>query len=386
MSPLKTAGGAATGCSSSTTSFIGACLAASNGQYPATAYTPSCTGFNESITTAGYAGEYSLVNVISGSAYIFSSSIATDFITVSDNAGTIVYATGTGSATWTSTITGTVRFYTHTNNSCGEASVNRTRSVRCVLMPTITSFTPSSGCSGIVSIAITGTNLTNATAVTIGGTAVSSIVSNTSTQIVVIAGTGTTGTIAVTTAGGTATSASVFTVNPSPTVAPLTGGATSVCSASVTPAFSDVTPGGIWSVANGTGTASVDASGVVTGANAGTVTVLYTVTSGGCSVSATATVTVKGLPATPTVTPTTATVCSNTTSSLTANSPNTSSVILTENFETFNGTTAANGWVLNNTSTGGTPANAAWTALPLILQVIMMASLHTFLTAQITVK
>lgn len=96
--------------------------------------------------------------------------------------------------------------------------------------PTITNLlTASSGCVGS-SITITGTNLAGVTAanVRIGGTAVASITSNTATQIVAVVGTGTTGSVSVTTIGGTATSVGTFTVNPLPT-ATWASTATSVC-------------------------------------------------------------------------------------------------------------------------------------------------------------
>ena len=82
--------------------------------------------------------------------------------------------------------------------------------------PTITSLSTLSGCNSTDTVIITGTNFTGATAVTIGGTAVSSFIVNSATQITAVVGNGTTGTIAVTTSGGTATSASTFTVNPLP--------------------------------------------------------------------------------------------------------------------------------------------------------------------------
>ncbi|MEN2402065.1 DUF642 domain-containing protein, partial [Flavobacterium sp. MC2016-06] len=87
-----------------------------------------------------------------------------------------------------------------------------------VTTPTITSLGSASACEG-GSITINGTNLSGVTAanVKIGGTAVSSITSNSATQIVAVVGSGTTGTVTVTTTGGTATSAATFTVNPSPT-------------------------------------------------------------------------------------------------------------------------------------------------------------------------
>ena len=68
----KNAGGSATGCSESSFTTIappGYCLTSPNGQWPGgtAGYTPeTCDGLTENtITTAGYAGEYSLVNVLS---------------------------------------------------------------------------------------------------------------------------------------------------------------------------------------------------------------------------------------------------------------------------------------------------------------------------------
>ena len=144
------------------------------------------------------------------------------------------------------------------------------------LPPTITNLlTPSSGCVGS-NITITGTNFTGATAanVKIGGTAVSSITSNNGSTIVAIIGAGTTGTVSVTTAGGTATSVGTFTVNPNP--AAIGGGAATVCTGSNTTAFTDITGGGTWSTTSGTGSASISAGGIATGSTAGTVTVVYT--------------------------------------------------------------------------------------------------------------
>jgi hypothetical protein len=78
---------------------------------------------------------------------------------------------------------------------------------------TITSFTPSSGYVGST-ITITGTNLTGATAVSIGGAAAASYVVDSDTQIsAVVADGASTGNISVTTPGGTATSSSSFTFN-----------------------------------------------------------------------------------------------------------------------------------------------------------------------------
>lgn len=112
-----------------------------------------------------------------------------------------------------------------TSQACGATASNYGETedykvnITAAPIPTITSLGSASGCIG-ASITINGTNLTGATAVDvkIGGSAVSSITSNTGTQIVAVIGTGTTGTVSVAAFGSTATSAATFTVNPLPII------------------------------------------------------------------------------------------------------------------------------------------------------------------------
>jgi hypothetical protein len=81
--------------------------------------------------------------------------------------------------------------------------------------PTLSSFTPTSGVVG-APITLTGTHLTGATQVSFHGTSAAfTVQSDTSVQATVPVG-ATSGTVAVTTAGGTATSAGSFTVSPTP--------------------------------------------------------------------------------------------------------------------------------------------------------------------------
>ena len=76
--------------------------------------------------------------------------------------------------------------------------------------PVITRLVTKAGCNGSRLI-VNGINLSSATSVKIGGTAVSSVSTNTATQIIATVGSGTTGTVSVTNATGTATSAETFT-------------------------------------------------------------------------------------------------------------------------------------------------------------------------------
>ncbi|MFH2143515.1 MAG: hypothetical protein ABIJ97_13905, partial [Bacteroidota bacterium] len=81
-----------------------------------------------------------------------------------------------------------------------------------VASPVITTLGSTEGCTG-TTITINGCYLSGATSVTIGGTAVTAILTNTATQITATIGAGTTGTVSVTTPLGIATSASTFIVN-----------------------------------------------------------------------------------------------------------------------------------------------------------------------------
>ena len=90
--------------------------------------------------------------------------------------------------------------------------------------PTVTSFTPATGITGLT-ITITGTNLTGATAVSFGGVPASSFTVVNATTITAIVGSGASGNVSVITPGGTA-SLGGFTYIPMPDVisfAPTTG-------------------------------------------------------------------------------------------------------------------------------------------------------------------
>ncbi len=111
------------------------CLTDNYGQWPSATYTPSCNGVATAITTVAYSGEYSKVNVTEGVEYTFSSSVDTYLVTISDEAGTTVYAAGIGSATYTPTTSGVVRFYTHLGEDCSYANTSHSRLVKCGEVP-----------------------------------------------------------------------------------------------------------------------------------------------------------------------------------------------------------------------------------------------------------
>ncbi|MDO9253924.1 MAG: T9SS type A sorting domain-containing protein [Bacteroidales bacterium] len=180
--------------------------------------------------------------------------------------------------------------------------------------PSISGLGSASGCVG-TSITINGTNLTGATAanVKIGGTPVSSITSNSGTQIVAVIGTGTTGFVTVLTAGGTATSSpATFTVNAMPTTPAITaGGPTTFCSVGSVTLTSSTGTTYLWSTGATSSIINVTAAGSYT---------VQVTNAGGClsAVSAPIVVTVNALPSAVTITPSAPTICNGTTQPLTA--------------------------------------------------------------------
>jgi len=143
------------------TSVIGSygqCLDATSSTplYPTATYTPAiCDGTTvNTITTAAYASEYSNVNVILGETYTFTSSVATDFITIGSEDGLTAIVWGeNGTLTWISDVTGVIRFYFHLDNACGAANVSRTRGIICGTPPT---------CPKPLNVAVSGITTTTA--------------------------------------------------------------------------------------------------------------------------------------------------------------------------------------------------------------------------------
>lgn len=101
-------------------------------QFPAVAYTPTCNGTTETIVTNAYCSEYAVINILPNKQYTFASSVATDFITISDESATLVRASGTTPVTWLSgSNTGAIRYYFHTDSSCGSNAEDRTKFITC---------------------------------------------------------------------------------------------------------------------------------------------------------------------------------------------------------------------------------------------------------------
>jgi hypothetical protein len=142
-------------------------------------FSPTSDGTGQTVTITG-------TNFTGASAVSFGGTAASSYTVVSATSITAVVGAGaTGSVSVTkATGTGTLAGFTY------------------LPPPTITSFSPTSAGTGQF-VSITGTNFTGATAVSFGGTAASSYTVVSATSIVAVVGTGTTGSVIVTTANGT---------------------------------------------------------------------------------------------------------------------------------------------------------------------------------------
>ena len=107
------------------------CLDAPNGVFPADTFTPNCNGLEEIITSDAQTGQYSNVNVIANNEYIFSSSVTTDYIIVSDESGENILAEGFSPLTWTPSADQTVRFYLLLDDECNYSDEIRQKIVQC---------------------------------------------------------------------------------------------------------------------------------------------------------------------------------------------------------------------------------------------------------------
>ena len=148
---------------------------------------PGITSFTPTSTAAGATLTITGINLTGATAVSFGGIAAASFTVV--NATTITAVVGSGA-------TGNVSVTT-------PGGIATLAGFIFIPAPTISSFTPTSGASG-ATITISGTNLTGATAVSFGGIVASSFTVVNPTTITAEVGAGASGSVSVTTAGGTA--------------------------------------------------------------------------------------------------------------------------------------------------------------------------------------
>ncbi len=101
-------------------------------QFPANTTVPDAAGALTVISPLNFAGDYALVTLTAGHIYRFSSSVATDHITVSTAVASGTVAFGTQPLLYTAAATQTHFVHFHTNASCGTQTLVRTTRVQRV--------------------------------------------------------------------------------------------------------------------------------------------------------------------------------------------------------------------------------------------------------------
>lgn len=113
------------------------CNGAFYGLFPSATYTPTCSGSSELITPSSAAGQYTNVILTANTQYIFKSSTSTDYLTITNAAGTAVLVKGSSPLTWNSgNFSGLARYFLHSQVACGISSSTRARSIQCVNLET----------------------------------------------------------------------------------------------------------------------------------------------------------------------------------------------------------------------------------------------------------
>ena len=145
---------------------------------------------------------------------IYSTGTITDTTSTTGGGKALMVTPATGS--YVISVTGLIPFVTYNARAFGVNAIGVSLGSNITFkttkaVPTITSFTPTSGAAGTL-VTINGTNLLGATSVTVAGMPVTSYTVVSATRITANVGPGTSGKISVTTPSGTATSTGTFTL------------------------------------------------------------------------------------------------------------------------------------------------------------------------------
>ncbi len=95
-------------------------------------YTPTCTGSPVSVGAYSAGSSYSTLSLQAGVDYTFTSSIGTDYLTITNASNAVqVHGVSNDGVIFTPPTTTTYRFHLHANSSCGTNASTRTRYVTC---------------------------------------------------------------------------------------------------------------------------------------------------------------------------------------------------------------------------------------------------------------
>ena len=228
--------------------------------------------------------------------------------------------------------------------------------VEAIPAPAITAVTSSVTCGSSTLVTISGTNLGNATSVKIGGITISPLTTNTATQITATVSNAFSGTVEVTTVGGTGTSSGAVTFTNAPALT-LSAYTQSNCVGATNPTVTTVTStigdfnSYVWTPS--TGVSGDENTGWTFNPATTTTYTLNVSSAGGCTNSKTMVVTVNPIPSAISISPTAPSICNGATQTLTATGGTLSGLtVLSENFNsgvgtfvvTANSSTTAQDW------------------------------------------
>ncbi len=102
-------------------------------QWPLFTVTPATNGSLTTIDPGIWAGDFSVLNLQGGLTYQFTSSVATDFLTLTTATNTVIAFGTTSISSGVLPAGGIYRLHVHTNASCGTQSLSRTTTAQALL-------------------------------------------------------------------------------------------------------------------------------------------------------------------------------------------------------------------------------------------------------------
>lgn len=101
-------------------------------QYPQETVVPTCNNTSQIVEEFAITGDFSVLSASANRQYTFTSTIATDFITISNANNTAVLASGNTPLIWLSgNYSGNIRYVVHENALCATDTSIRTKSISC---------------------------------------------------------------------------------------------------------------------------------------------------------------------------------------------------------------------------------------------------------------
>ena len=140
------------------------CTTAPNGRWPTVSRSLNNSTAPTVLSPFCLCGQYSVcTDVVSGKSYTVTSSVATDYITITDATGTTILFSGTQPLVFVAPFIANIRVYRHVSSACGEESINRTIAVTCTDCPPAPPPPANDECANAVTLVCGGGSISGAT-------------------------------------------------------------------------------------------------------------------------------------------------------------------------------------------------------------------------------